>query len=68
MAHELHSERRDKAQLMYQSTMKNTTHVIPTETTPNPEFANGIAITGATGSATVFVHKDAKPDKLIMLP
>eukprot|EP00973_Karenia_brevis_P045279 6273119-Karenia_brevis.AAC.1 len=38
------------------------------ETTPEPEFANGVAVAGARGTATVFVRKNVKSDKLTMLP
>eukprot|EP00973_Karenia_brevis_P026532 3660909-Karenia_brevis.AAC.1 len=68
MACDLHSERRDKAQLIHQSTMKNTTHVIPVDKTPEAEYAGGATITGTTGSTTVFVGKDVSPEKVTLLP
>eukprot|EP00973_Karenia_brevis_P001665 226652-Karenia_brevis.AAC.1 len=48
--------------------MRNTAHVIPVDITPEPEFANVMTITGATGSATVFAGKNVNPDKIMMLP
>eukprot|EP00973_Karenia_brevis_P051804 7196879-Karenia_brevis.AAC.1 len=52
MSSDLYHERREKAQLIHQSSAVNTTHVIPVENTPEKQYAAGAVISGPSGSAT----------------
>eukprot|EP00973_Karenia_brevis_P014670 2001433-Karenia_brevis.AAC.1 len=47
MSSDLYAERREKAQLIHQSSRINTTHVIPVDHTPEQEYAAGSVITGS---------------------
>eukprot|EP00973_Karenia_brevis_P008765 1184421-Karenia_brevis.AAC.1 len=68
MSSDLYNERREKAQLIHQSSGINTTHVIPVEHTPDKQYASGAVLTGRDGTATVYVGKDVAADKVTTLP
>eukprot|EP00973_Karenia_brevis_P094646 12423477-Karenia_brevis.AAC.1 len=68
MSSDLYNERREKAQLIHQSSGINTTHVIPVDHTPDKQYASGSVLTGPDGTATIYVGKDVAADKVTTLP
>eukprot|EP00973_Karenia_brevis_P069954 9726515-Karenia_brevis.AAC.1 len=63
MSNDLYHAHREKAQLIHQSSGISTTHVIPVEHTPDKQYAEGSVLAGPSGTATVYVSKDASADK-----